>query len=120
VRLSLDYFDSLTRHAVPLHDQALAALSGNTMALDIYAWLAQRLHRVKDSKGDFIPWPALQGQFGWHYARLRDFRRVFIETCRLVHSQYRGARFDLDGHGMRLWNSPPPVQARTWTVKQLP
>ncbi len=32
VQLSADYFDSLTRHAVPLHEIALAALSGNAPA----------------------------------------------------------------------------------------
>jgi len=32
VRLSADYFDSLTRHAVPLHERALMALSGSAMA----------------------------------------------------------------------------------------
>ncbi|RZK28320.1 MAG: plasmid encoded RepA protein, partial [Hymenobacter sp.] len=46
LRLSTDYFESLKQHAVPLHDRALMALSGNAMALDIYAWLAQRLHRA--------------------------------------------------------------------------
>jgi hypothetical protein len=37
LRLSADYFDSLSKHAVPLHDAALMALSGNAMALDLYA-----------------------------------------------------------------------------------
>ena len=46
VRLSSDYFDSLQRHAVPLDERAIAALSHSAMGLDMYAWLAQRLHRV--------------------------------------------------------------------------
>ena len=46
VKLSLDYFDSLQRHAVPLDERAIAALAHSAMALDIYCWLAQRLHRV--------------------------------------------------------------------------
>jgi hypothetical protein len=46
VHLSLDYFESLQAHAVPLDERALAALSHSAMALDIYAWLAQRLHRI--------------------------------------------------------------------------
>jgi hypothetical protein len=35
VRLSLDYFESLQRHAVPLDERAVAALSRNAMALDL-------------------------------------------------------------------------------------
>lgn len=120
VRLSSDYFDSLTRHAVPLHEKALMALSGSAMGLDVYAWLAQRLHRVDPGKPVLVPWTALQAQFGWQYDRLRDFRRVFCQTVRLVHSQYRGAAIDLDGRGMTLRHSPPPVKGRTGVIVNKP
>lgn len=112
VRLSLDYFDSLQQHAVPLDERAIAALSHSAMALDVYAWLAQRLHRVSPAKPAFIPWTALQGQFGWHYNRIRDFKRVFRQTLDMVLSQYRAASLELDDRGMTLRNSPPPVKGR--------
>lgn len=112
VCLSHDYFASLQQHAVPLDERAIAALSHNAMALDAYAWLAQRLHRVEHGKPILIPWPALQAQFGAGYGRLRKFREVFHQTLDLVHSQYRGARIELDGRGMTLRNSPPPVKGR--------
>ena len=113
VRLSSDYFDSLSRHAVPLNERALRALSGSAMGLDVYAWLAQRLHRINPGKPVLVPWTALQAQFGWHYDRIRDFRRIFRQTVRLVHSQYREAAIELDEGGMMLWHSPPPVKGRT-------
>jgi hypothetical protein len=116
VRLSADYFESLTRHAVPLHDQALAALSGSAMALDVYAWLAQRLHRIDQGKRVFVPWPRLQEQFGGHYSRLDNFKRVFSQVVRLVHSQYRVANIDLDSQGMTLRQSPPPVKGRSVVI----
>jgi hypothetical protein len=112
VRLSLDYFESLQRHAVPLDERAVAALSHSAMALDIYAWLAQRLHRVRPGKPAFIPWAALRDQFGWHYNRIRKFREVFRQTLAIVLSQYRGASLELDDRGMTLRNSPPPVKGR--------
>ena len=62
------------------------------MGLDIYAWLAQRLHRVNPGKPAFIPWTALKDQFGWHYGRMDKFKRVFRQTLDMVLSQYRGAR----------------------------
>jgi hypothetical protein len=46
VRLSDEFYQSLGRHAVPLDHRAVAALAGSSMALDVYVWLAQRLHRV--------------------------------------------------------------------------
>jgi hypothetical protein len=33
------YFESLTKHAVPLDERAIAALANSPMALDVYAWL---------------------------------------------------------------------------------
>jgi len=116
VRLSLDYFESLQRHAVPLDERAIAALSHNAMALDVYAWLAQRLHRVEHGKPAFIPWTALQDQFGWHYTRIRKFREVFRQTLELVCTQYRGAKVEIDGRGMTLRHSPPPVKGRFFLI----
>ena len=112
VTLSLDYFESLQRHAVPLDERAIAALSHSAMGLDIYCWLAQRLHRVNPGKPAFIPWTALRDQFGWHYGRMDKFRQVFRQTLDMVLSQYRGARLELDDRGMTLRNSPPPVKGR--------
>jgi Plasmid encoded RepA protein len=120
VQLSQEYFESLLSHAVPLDERALAALSHSAMALDIYAWLAQRLHRILPGQKAFISWPALQSQFGWHYARLRDFRRVFREALVQVLRQYRGARLDLTEGGMALWASPPPVKGRTAIILSKP
>lgn len=120
VRLSADYFDSLRRHAVPLHDKALMALSGSAMGLDVYAWLAQRLHRIEWGQRVFVPWVALKAQFGWHYERMDHFKAVFRQTLRQVHTQYRAADIELDARGMTLRHSPPPVKGRTGIVVKVP
>ena len=119
VRLSAEYFESLTKHAVPLHDQALAALSGTAMGLDVYSWLAHRLHRIELGQRVFIPWSQLKAQFGWHYDRMDNFKKVFRQTLRTVHSQYRAADIDLDDRGMTLRCSPTPVKGRSWVVQRL-
>lgn len=120
LRLSYEYFESLTKHAVPLDDRALMALAGSAMALDVYAWLAQRLHRIEPGKRVFVPWPALKAQFGWHYDRMDKFKAVFRQTLRDVHGQYRAAKVDLDGCGVTLWHSQPPVKGRTAVVVRVP
>lgn len=116
VQLSLDYFTSLQKHAVPLDERAIAALSNSAMGLDVYAWLAQRLRRVPPAKPTFIPWTALKAQFGWHYGRMRDFRRVFTHTLKVVHTQYRAANVELDERGLTLRNSTPPVKGRVTVI----
>src|SRR5579883_2619060 len=62
VRLSAEYFASLERHAVPLDRRAVGALAGSALALDVYTWLAQRLHRVPPATPQFIPWANVYDQ----------------------------------------------------------
>jgi hypothetical protein len=112
VQLSRDYFDSLQRHAVPLDERAIGALSHTAMGLDVYAWLAQRLHRVEPGKPAFVPWMALKEQFGVNYTRIRKFKEVFRQALGVVLTQYRGAHVELDDRGMTLRNSPSPIKGR--------
>ena len=39
-----------------------------------------------------------------------SFARVFLQTLKMVKTQYPAARFGIDKGGMMLGNSPPPVQ----------
>jgi hypothetical protein len=112
VRLSEEYFQSLGRHAVPLDHRAVAALSSSSMALDTYVWLAQRLHRVPPGKPQFITWAAAYDQFGQGYARVRDFRRSFLQTLTHIKNAYPSARISADEQGLTLEHSPPPVAPR--------
>ena len=112
VHLSSLYFDSLTRFAVPLDERAIASLSHSAMALDVYAWLAQRLHRIQPGKPQFISWAALHEQFGQGYALIRQFRVFFRKILRQVKSVYPAARFETEPEGMTLAHSPPPVAKR--------
>jgi hypothetical protein len=112
LRLSLDYFDSLTRFAVPLDERAIAALAHSAVALDIYCWLAQRLHRVPFGAPQLVSWAALQEQFGQGFTRIRKFREVFSGLLPQVITVYPEARVELDGRGMRLFQSPAPVRKR--------
>src|SRR5437016_10869697 len=91
VRLSEEYFQSLGRHAVPLDHRAVAALASSSMSLDVYVWLAQRLHRIPSGRPQFIAWKLLHEQFGQRFARIRDFRRKFLRILRHVTAAYRTA-----------------------------
>jgi hypothetical protein len=82
------------------------------MALDVYVWLAQRLHRVLPGKPQFITWAAAYEQFGQGFARVRDFRRQFLHTLAQVKNAYPSARIDTSEQGLTLEHSPPPVAPR--------
>lgn len=112
VELSLDYFQSLRDHAVPLNLEALGALKESALALDLYSWLAQRLWRVHPKEAAFITWAALKDQFGPDYARMDNFKRKFRLALQDVHTVYPDARLELDGRGMTLRHSSPPIRRR--------
>ncbi|HEX3149210.1 MAG TPA: replication protein RepA, partial [Gemmataceae bacterium] len=99
----------LERHAVPLDHRAVRAIAHSSFLLDLYSWLAQRLHRVPVGKPQFIPWASLYDQFGQGFERVRDFRRMFLQQLVTVKSVYPAARLDSDGGGLTLFNSQPPI-----------
>ena len=45
-RLSEAFFEGLRKHPVPIEEAAIGAISNNFMAIDIYVWLAYRLHSL--------------------------------------------------------------------------
>ena len=116
VQFSSEYFESLMTHAVPLNEAAVGRLSHSAMALDLYAWLAQRLHRIDPGKPALVSWTSLCEQFGSGYAEVREFRRVFKRTLAQVKVVYPDALFELSSAGMQLKNSRPAVARRLMPV----
>ncbi|MDJ1470252.1 replication protein RepA [Xanthocytophaga flava] len=115
--LSDDYFNSLMNHAVPLDKRHLGALANNAMALDVYTWLAQRLHRIEVSRPEFVHWQGLKDQFGEGYSRIDKFKHVFRHTLKLVLSQYTTAKIEEDlNKGFYLYNSQPPVPPKLISI----
>ena len=84
------------------------------MALDIYAWLAQRLHRVDKMKPQFVPWAAIKEQFGKEYVRMCDFKKTFRKYLKLALTQYPTAKIkEQDNKGFWLHNSSSPIERKT-------
>lgn len=114
VQLTDDYFNSLVNHAIPLDERALAALSHSAMALDIYAWLVQRLHRINPKEPQFLTWKALREQFGRGYNQMYKFKQIFRKTLSLARTQYPQANiFEDKNEGFWLHHSPSPIEKKT-------
>lgn len=108
--LGAEFFKQLQAHPVPLVAEAIRQISNNSVAIDIYIWLAYRLHSIKDKT--LVPWLSLYQQFGAGYGRLRDFRRFFIAALKLAVAVYPAARLDVVEEGIYLYRSPPAVAYR--------
>lgn len=109
-RLSETFFDQLKRHPVPLEEAAIRAISNNSQALDIYCWLAYRLHVLPSART--VSWPALYAQFGSSYNKLKHFKERFIESLKVAIAVYRYADIEVNEKGLILHPSRPPVAPR--------
>ncbi len=108
VRLSESFFEQLKKHPVPLEESAIKALSNSSMALDLYAWLAYRLHALATPRT--VSWKSLQGQFGAGYGKLFHFKPHFRQSLDLALAVYPAASIELDDEqGIILKPSRPPV-----------
>jgi len=116
LHLNPRYFNDLKKHAVPLDERALAALAHSAMALDIYAWLAQRLHRIPQGKPQSVSWVALKGQFGVSLSRINNFRSKFRAAMFQVLACYPKAKVEADHKGLTLRHSQPPISAHVVVV----
>ncbi len=115
-RLSEAFFTSLQKHPVPIEESAVRAIANNSMAIDIYAWLAYRLHSLQ--KPTPASWHALKQQFGISFSRLDNFKTTFSLNLKLALAVYRDAKLEDGQGGLILYPSKPPVAprkiARSW------
>jgi hypothetical protein len=107
VLLDEDFFRALREHPVPLSETALRAIGPRSMVIDIYIWLAYRLHALK--KDVDVGWPALYGQFGAGFSRIRRFRAHFIDCLALALAAYPEARVDVSDKCVTLRPSRPSI-----------
>jgi len=108
VELDPDFYTALKKHPVPVQEAAVRELNNSSLALDIYVWLAYRLHALQEPMR--VSWRALHEQFGSTYRDLRMFRRRFKRPLELALSVYEDANvFPDDDRGLILYPSRPPV-----------
>jgi Plasmid encoded RepA protein len=113
--LSTAFFEALKRHPVPIEESAIRAIANNSMALDVYAWLAYRLHVL--AKPTPLSWRALKQQFGAGFNRIDNFKTTFLSNLRLALAVYREAKVEGAQDGLILHPSPPPVAPRVVAVR---
>jgi hypothetical protein len=107
VLLDEDFFRALREHPVPLSETALRAIGPRSMVIDIYIWLAYRLHALK--KDVDVGWPALYGQFGAGFSRIRRFRAHFLDCLALALAAYPEARVEVTDKCVTLSPSRPSI-----------
>jgi hypothetical protein len=107
VLLDEDFYRALRDHPVPVSETALRAIGARSLVIDIYIWLAYRLHSLK--RDVEVSWPALHNQFGAEVTRLRFFREYFKPSLAIACAAYPEANIGLSDRGIVLHPSRPPI-----------
>ncbi len=108
VLLDADFFDQLRRHPVPILDAAIQQLKDSSAALDIYVWLAYRLHHL--DRRTAIGWRDLHQQFGGTYRNIWQWKPRFLQSLAEAVAAYPEAEVDVEEDHILLHPSPPPVK----------
>ena len=107
VRLDPGFWRSLKEHPVPVREEAIRAIGTRSLAIDVYIWLAYRLHSL--SKSTPISWPAIHGQFGAGFRLVRQIKPTFTDALQLALAVYPEALVDVGKDSVILHPSPPAV-----------
>jgi hypothetical protein len=107
VRLDDGFWRSLRAHPVPVREEAIRAIGTRSLAIDVYIWLAYRLHAL--AKPTPVGWGAVHAQFGAGFRHVRQIKPTFSEALSLALAVYPEARVDMDRTGLTLHPSPPAV-----------
>jgi hypothetical protein len=78
VTLDPVFYKALRDHPVPLQEAAIRQLRDRSMSLDLYVWLAWRLHTL--AKPTPISWTAVHAQFGAGFEKLFHFKPRFTDA----------------------------------------
>lgn len=81
IELGETFYSSITSSSVPLDMMAIRALRRSPFCLDLYSWLAHKIHSVNEKgKPQFIGFGALQKQFGCDFTRPRNFKAEALKA----------------------------------------
>ena len=107
VRLDQHFWLSLKEHPVPVREEAIRAIGTRSLAIDVYIWLAYRLHSL--TKPAAVTWTAIHGQFGAGFRLVRQIKPTFSEALQLALAVYPDAKVEMDKEGVILHPSPPAI-----------
>jgi hypothetical protein len=113
--LTLDYWEELQKHPLPLAKEHLMILSANARAIDFYTYLAYRLHHLK--KPLFLTWATMKQLFGGDIEQMFHFKAKMRQTAQMVKLAYTDARFSCNSEGWIFEKSPSPIAQKYFPVK---
>lgn len=113
IELTEKFRQSILERPIPIDIRALPMLTGSSLAMDYYVWLARTMFSLKASR--LVTWQALHDQFGSQYDWENKSSRFKFKSESLrqlkgrVFDAYPGLRLSYSKEGITLHPSPTPV-----------
>lgn len=117
VELSEGFFQTIIQRPVPIAESAIRLLADTCMPLDLYLWLAYRLHVL--DRPVSVPWHLLHTQFGANTKQIKHFKPRFQRDIKLALAVYPEARVELTEAGIVLMPSAAPIAPKPRLVAKL-
>ena len=97
MRLDDGFWRSLREHPVPVREEAIKAIGTRSLAIDVYIWLAYRLHALP--RATPVGWPAIHGQFGARFRHVRQIKTTFLKALAVALAVYPEACVNVEKAG---------------------
>ena len=111
VKVSEEFYNGVLAHGFPIDFDIVKLFHSQPFVLDIYFWMAYRLHTVNQKDlVENIPWAALSWQFG-NISDIKNFKRKFRSALALIQKPWSGLKANCDRHGINIAPSPLSVPA---------
>lgn len=107
VRLDDGFLRSLREHPVPVREEAISAIGMRSLPIDVYIWLAYRLHVL--TKPTPISRLSLHSQFGAGFKKVRQFKPTMADALSMVLAVYPEAEVSVGPERLTLFPSPPAI-----------
>jgi hypothetical protein len=107
VEISESFYRAIKDHPVPVSEAAIRALGEQSLAIDLYLWLAYRLHVL--DRPVALSWAALHAQFGGGVQQVKHWKPRFLRNLAAAMAAYPAAKAEVTKQGVRLHPSPAPT-----------
>lgn len=113
--LSKPMWDLLTKSSIPVDFTLISKLGKSARTIDVYLWLTYRMNSMPQ-KGIQLTWEQLLSQFDGDGTDIRNFRKKFKESVRVIQGLWPELNVTIDKIGVHVDRCTPSIPPKDSSV----